>query len=167
MASFPGVDPKNHPYVAELERKSGGENRFYRVLGHSTGALETFVPLYANIMGPGALDLRIKELVYLAVSYVNECRYCISAHEKSAPKAGIGQDEMRAVHMEQDGGLHERERAAVVYARELTRTCGSDDSKHQLTVLFSNAELVELTLVIAMANFTNRVNNGLGVDPED
>ncbi|HCC57860.1 MAG TPA: hypothetical protein DEQ47_11490 [Solibacterales bacterium] len=167
MPSFPGIDPKNHPYVAEMERKTGGENRFFRVLGHSTGALETFVPLYSNVMGPGALDLRIKELVYLAVSYVNECPYCISAHERSAPKAGIGQDEMHNVHMEQDGGFNERERAALVYARELTRTCSVDEGRDQLTKLFSNPELVELTLVIAMANFTNRVNNGLGVDPED
>ena len=69
--------------------------------------------------------------------------------------------------MEQDGGLTEKERAAVIYARELTRTCSVDEGRDQLTKLFSNSELVELTLVIAMANFTNRVNNGLGVDPED
>jgi uncharacterized peroxidase-related enzyme len=150
-----------------MERKTGGENRFFRVLGHSTGALETFVPLYANIMGPGALDLRIKELAYLAVSYVNECRYCITAHEKSAAKAGLTHDELRALHMEQDGGLTDKERAAMVYARELTRTCSVDEERDKLTKLFSNPELVELTLVIAMANFTNRVNNGLGVDPED
>ena len=31
-------------------------------------------------MGPGVVERRIKELVYLAVSFANECAYCSAAH---------------------------------------------------------------------------------------
>ena len=31
---------------------------------------------------------------------------------------------------------------------------------------FTNEQIVELTLVVAIANFTNRFNNGLSLEPE-
>ncbi len=162
--AFPGVDPKDNATLASIEQKTG-EMQFFRVLAHSPEILDTFAPFYESVMGPGALGHRIKELVYLAVSYANECEYCRTHHERSAAKTGISQDEMHAVRLEQDHLFNDRERGALVYARELTRTCEGGD-REAVRKLFSSRELVELTSVIALANFTNRVNNGLGVELE-
>ncbi len=162
--TFPGVDPKDNAVLASIEQKTG-EMQFFRVLAHSPEILETFAPFYGAVMGPGALGQRIKELVYLAVSYANECDYCRTHHERSAAKSGISQDEVHAVRLEQDHLFNDRERAALVYARELTRTCEAGD-REAVQKLFSSRELVELTAVIGVANFTNRINNGLGVELE-
>ena len=58
------------------------------------------------------------------------------------------------------------ERAAVAYARELTRSATAAVTGTALRAHFSDEQIVEITLVAAMANFTNRFNNGLGVLPE-
>ena len=161
------VEPAQNDYLAELEKKSGRPNHFFRTMAHRPEVLKRFVPLYAAVTGPGAVDRRTKELVYLAVSYANECPYCTAAHVASGKKAGITEEEMHAVQVEQDHGFTEPERAAIQYARELTRTAEADDTRDALLEHFSNEQIVEITLVAAMANFTNRFNNGLQLQPEE
>ncbi len=160
------VDPATNEYLAELERKGQHENHFYRTMAIRPDVLKNFVPMYAAVMAPGSVDRRIKELVYLAVSYVNECPYCIAAHTASGAKAGVSEEEMRALQVEQDHIFSHEERLALNYARELTRTCDVEDSRDELSNVFSDEQLVELALVVALANFTNRFNNGLGLKPE-
>jgi alkylhydroperoxidase family enzyme len=60
----------------------------------------------------------------------------------------------------------EPERAAISYARELTRTADAEDSRDGLLEHFTNEQIVEITAVAAVANFTNRFNNGLQLQPE-
>ena len=42
-----------------------------------------------EVMGPGALDPLMKELLYLAVSAANGCEYCTASHTASAKAAGM------------------------------------------------------------------------------
>ena len=51
-------------------------------------------------MGPGALDRQLKEMVYLAVSSVNECKYCTAAHLKGARKAGLSERDIEDIESE-------------------------------------------------------------------
>ena len=73
------VDPALNPALAEIEKKTG-PNNFLRVMAHRPEAMHAFAPLYTSIVGTEALDSRLKEMIYLAVSYVNECDYCASHH---------------------------------------------------------------------------------------
>lgn len=160
------VEPAQNEFVAELERKSGSENHFFRTMANRPEVLKNFVPLYSSIMGPGSVDRRIKELVYLAVSYANECAYCTAAHTASGKKAGLTEEELRALQVEQDHSFTAEEKAAIAYARELTRIADAEDSRADLYNHYNDEQIVEITLVAAMANFTNRFNNGLELKPE-
>ncbi len=160
------VDPAQNEFLASLEAKSKQPSPFFRAMANRPEALKNFVPLYGAIMGPGSVDRRIKELVYLTCSYANECAFCTSAHVASGKKAGVNEDEMRALQTEQDHSFSEAERAAILYARELTQTAAAEDSREDLLQHFSDEQVVEITLVAAMANFTNRFNNGLAILPE-
>ncbi len=42
-----------------------------------------------QVMAPGALDARTKEMLYLAVSMTNSCDYCTVSHTAGARKAGM------------------------------------------------------------------------------
>ena len=42
-----------------------------------------------EVMGPGALDPLTKELLYVAVSASNGCRYCIASHGAAARNKGM------------------------------------------------------------------------------
>jgi uncharacterized peroxidase-related enzyme len=161
------MDPAQNEFLAQLEKKSGKPNHFYRTMANRPDVLKTFVPLYGSIMGPGAVERRLKELVYLAVSFANECAYCSAAHTAAAPKAGITEEELTALRTEQDPPFSAPERAAIAYARELTRTADADDTRDALNEHFSSEQIVEITLIVSLANFTNRFNNGLELKPEE
>ena len=66
----------------------------------------------------------------------------------------------------QEVGATDGERAAVRYARELTKTATAAETRDALSAHFSDEQIVEMTMVAAMANFTNRFNNGLGILPQ-
>ena len=161
------MDPAQDEYLAQLEKKSGKPNHFFRTMANRPEVLKNFVPLYASIVGPGLIERRLKELVYLSVSFANECAYCSAAHTASARKAGVTEEELAALRTEQDPPFTPLERAAIQYARELTRTADGSDTRDALNEYFSSEQIVEITLIAAMANFTNRFNNGLGLKPEE
>jgi uncharacterized peroxidase-related enzyme len=167
MALIPLVEPAQNEYLAELESKGRRENRFFRMLAHKPEALKTFVPLYAAIMGPGATDRRTKELAYLTASIANECAYCTAAHKATARKAGITEEEIRAIETEQYQDFTLADRAVIQYARELTTAADANETSQPLFRSFNDEQVVEITLVVAMANFTNRLNNGLDLEPEE
>jgi uncharacterized peroxidase-related enzyme len=161
-----GVDPANNAALAELEGKTGPSN-FYRLMAHKPDVLASFPKLYGSIMGPGAVDRRVKEMVYLAVSFVNECDYCTEAHLRGGRKAGLSERAIEDLQNETNQNFTLAEQAALHYAREMTRACAEDfDTREHLQEHFSEEQIVELTLVIALANFTNRFNNGLNTQVE-
>jgi 8-oxo-dGTP diphosphatase len=160
------ADPAGNEFLASLEAKGGRPNHFFRTMANRPEVLQTFVPLYGAIMGRGSVDRRVKELVYLACSYANKCAYCTAAHVASGKRAGIAAEEMQAIQAEQDQGFSAPERAVIRYARELTRTAHAAATRDALFEHFNHEQIVEITLVAAMANFTNRFNNGLMLQPE-
>ncbi len=61
-----------------------------------------------------------------------------------------------------------REKAVILYAERLTRGASAmrDRALEELRKHFSEDQIVELALVICAANFTNRFNDGLRVEPD-
>ena len=116
-------------------------------------------------MGPGSVERRIKELVYLTCSYTNQCAFCTAAHTAAGQKAGITEPEMQSLRAGGDESFSAPEQAAIRYARELTRTAAAATTREALGAHFNDEQIVEITLVAAMANWTNRFNNGLGILP--
>jgi uncharacterized peroxidase-related enzyme len=160
------VEPAQDEFLAGLEKRSNRPNHFFRTMANRPEVLKHFVPFYSSIMGPGPVDRRTKELIYLTVSYTNKCAYCTAAHVASGSKAGVTADEMRALQAGQDGGFSASERAAIEYARELTLTADGAKTRAALDAHYNDEQIVEITLIAALANFTNRFNNGLDLVPE-
>ena len=130
-------------------------------------SMRALTKLHDTLMGPGALKERLKILVYMAVSIVNESAYCAKEAEIRARELGITEDEGTDIEAETDYSFPDKERAALRYARELTRTADTErDTQDTLDNFFTADERVELTMVIAMANMTNRVANGLRLPSE-
>ncbi len=161
------IDPEQNEILTQVEKKTGKPNHFFRAMANRPEVLKNFIPLYGAIVGPGSVERRLKELVYLSVSFANECAYCSAAHSATARKAGITDEELTSLRLEQDGPFSLPERAAIQYARELTRTADARDTRDGLAEHFTSEQIVEITLIVAMANFTNRFNNGLELKPEE
>jgi alkylhydroperoxidase family enzyme len=62
----------------------------------------------------------------------------------------------------------EKEKAALLYAERVTRGAAAirEGTLEDLRKYFSEDQIVELTLTICVANFTNRFNDALQVVPD-
>jgi AhpD family alkylhydroperoxidase len=70
-------------------RKIDKVTNFWKALAHDPVRLKRTWEDTKQIMGAGALDPLVKELIYVAVSISNQCDYCIAAHTASARKKGM------------------------------------------------------------------------------
>jgi AhpD family alkylhydroperoxidase len=64
-------------------------NNIWRALANDPKQLRMSWDQVRQVMGPGALDPLTKELVYLAVSAVNNCEYCLHTHSHAARAKGM------------------------------------------------------------------------------
>src|SRR5215468_369474 len=70
-------------------RKTDWINNFWKAIAHDPATLKRTWESIKQIMGPGALDPLMKELIYVAVSVTNNCAYCIASHTASAKSKGM------------------------------------------------------------------------------
>ncbi len=91
------------------------------------------------------------------------------AHTASAKRIGITQEQIQALQFCQSSKLFdEKEKATLLYAERMTRGAAAirSGTLEELRKYFSEDQIVELTLVICVANFTNRFNDALQVEPD-
>lgn len=69
-------------------RKVAEVNNFWRYLANEPRMLRHTWESLKAIMGPGALDPLTKELVYVAISISNDCKYCMASHTAAARAKG-------------------------------------------------------------------------------
>ncbi|MCC3247366.1 carboxymuconolactone decarboxylase family protein [Methylocystis sp. WRRC1] len=70
-------------------RNSEFVNNFWRALAHDPATLRRTWESIKAVMGPGALDPKTKEMLYIAVSVAQGCPYCIHSHTASARAKGM------------------------------------------------------------------------------
>jgi len=64
-------------------------NNFWKALANDPAQLRRIWENVKQVMGPGALDPLVKELIYVAVSATNGCEYCTYSHTAGARKKGM------------------------------------------------------------------------------
>jgi AhpD family alkylhydroperoxidase len=72
-------------------RKTDWVNNFWKVLANDPPTLRRIWDNIKQVMGPGALDPLTKEMLYVAVSASNGCRYCIASHGTAARNKGMSE----------------------------------------------------------------------------
>jgi hypothetical protein len=63
------------PVYEGMKAKFGKMPAFFGTMAHKGEVLKHFLPLYAAITGPGAVEQKLKEFAYLKTSLVNACEY--------------------------------------------------------------------------------------------
>ena len=108
------------------------------------------------------LPSRLVDLVFLRVSQINGCAYCIDMHSRDLLKAGLPVEHLVLVAAWPEAGdiFDEQERAALAWADAVTRLGdqGVPDSAFEAAAaVFSEKQLADLTIAIGLMNAYNRV----------
>lgn len=80
---------------ADIRATRGSDfvNNFWRALAHDPATLLRTWEGVKAVMGPGALDPKVKEMIYIAVSVAHGCPYCIHSHTAGARAKGMTEAE--------------------------------------------------------------------------
>lgn len=169
MARISYIEPNNAvPEVAEIYKIyfRGKPFNAQKALAHRPEMLKHFLSFYGSV--GRSLDRKLYELIYIRVSMINGCRYCLQHHLGASKRAGLGPDDWKALREEDLSRFSEKEQAGVRYAEKLTRDprAVSDGDFAELKKHFSDPEIVDLHLLTGLANLTNRFTDPLGLELE-
>ena len=125
----------------------------------------TGIKALGNVYGyisQSGLSPVLVDLVYLRVSQINNCAYCLDMHTRDLLKKGQAIEKLALLQAWREAGalFDERERAALAWAESVTRVAetGVPDSDYEAArTVFDERELVNLTIAIGLMNTYNRM----------
>jgi alkylhydroperoxidase family enzyme/ketosteroid isomerase-like protein len=170
------------PRIAGAPEDSGDEivRRAYDWSRNELGTVAAPITIFAHhpivLAGYSALELaldrsdlvsaRLKYLAAMRTTMVSGCEWCLDFGSAISQDASVSEDDLRALAMYRTSErFDETEKLVLDYADAMTRTPAtvSDDLFRRLRQHFDEAELVELTTVVALENLRSRFNRAFGI----
>ena len=134
--------------------------------------LELWNAFYNDLMrGDSGLTKPQREMIAVVVSTANRCHYCMVSHSaylRKLTEDPILVEQLRTNYKYAD--VEPRERAMLDFAVKLTEDpehCSEDDVDRLREAGWTDEDIMDITQVAAMFNFTNRLASGLGWLPND
>jgi len=114
------------------------------------------------------VDRRLYELVYIRVSTLNQTAYCRNHHILQSRKTGLSEADWTGLNDPASGPFSDSEKAALAFAEKLTLHPAevTDEDFVLLRRHFDDGEILELDMIAALANLTNRFTGPLGLEFE-
>lgn len=160
------------PDIAALYDKvfaqRGNVPNMFRVMAHRPEIFATMQAHFSAVLNTGTVPPRLKELIIVRTSQLNQTPYCLASHTILARKLGWTDDQL--AHLAEWSGRSDftpAEKAALRLAETVTRDAHTlnDEQFAELRGYFSEGEIVELLCAIGLFNYFNRFNDALRMQP--
>jgi uncharacterized peroxidase-related enzyme len=146
----------------------GNIPNMFRTVALRPEIFETMIAHFQAVLNTGTLPTKLKELVIVRTSQINQCAYCLGSHTQIARKLGWSQEQIDHLseYAERDD-LTAAEKVALRLAEEMTLDANhiSDEFFAELRSHYEEGEIVELMAAIGLFNYFNRFNNALQLEP--
>jgi uncharacterized peroxidase-related enzyme len=167
-----GLDPLQEDVFEAARRRFTFVPDVVRTLAVRPEVAKAQSDLRDSLLGDAStIGKRRADLISLAVSGINDCKYCGSAHAGMMIARGDLTPEQAAQVFKDWRRLElaEDDRAMLEFAEKLTfqpAQVGESDIEALRKAGFDDLGIYDIVLVTAYRNFINRVNDGLGVSTD-
>jgi AhpD family alkylhydroperoxidase len=125
------------------------------------GGMKALGSVYGYVAQSG-LPATLIDLVYLRVSQINGCAYCIDMHSRDLIKAEVPVEKIHLVPVWDEAGslFTEQEKAALKWAEVVTKVSDThvpDEAYAEARAAFTEKELADLTIAVGLMNAYNRM----------
>lgn len=145
---------------AQIRKAAGSVPNTFAVIGaHGPAALKAMLSADGVLAG-GSLSKQELETIKLLVSVVAGCDYCVAAHSLLGKLTGLSQDVLKQIRDGQPTGDARRD-ALIRFVRVIVQTSGTigvEEFDAIKAAGYSDAQLVDISLAIAVTSFTNIFN---------
>lgn len=146
---------------AHVKKIAGGNvPNAYAALGHLAPATLAAALNAEAALAAGTLSRQDLETVKVLVSELTGCDYCVAAHVMLGKMAGLSKEALRAIRAGQPTGDAKRD-ALVHFVTNLQKTSGTISQQEFAAIRaagYTETQLAEISLAIAMITFTNTFN---------
>lgn len=142
-----------------LESKMGKVINIFKGMGNSSAALNAYLAM-SGALKQGQLLPDDREVIYLAVSEMNGCGYCVAAHTMISQKSGMSENQiLGARRWEAEDPKHQ---ALLTFVKRVIATKGLV-SDEELTAVkdagYSDGQIAEAIAFIGLATYSNLFNH--------
>ena len=122
-----------------------------------------------NYVASSGLENKLLLLMKMRASQINGCAYCLDMHSIDARAEGESEQRLYTLNAwAETPFFSDRERAALAWTEAVTnvsQTHVADEVFEEVKKQFSEKEIVDLTLALAMINLWNRIAISLRAVP--
>ena len=169
------IIPKYKEFYSAVEDLLGRVPNFYKTLSNSPLLAMAFLPINALAQREWegtSISGKIKELIVIKTSHTNGCKYCYAHNTSLGKAAGITDGQIKAISLNKfsESPLFEKkEILALKWAEAVTLNQAAKNNLlfKELQNSFTEKQIAEMTILCAMFNMINRINDSLDVDLED
>jgi len=139
-------------------------------MAHRPEILSAFATLAGAVLGPGTVDLGLKQLVALMASTAAGCRYCQAHTASTAARRGVDLAKIESLYdFETSALFNDAERAALRLARDaaLVPNCTTPAHFAELKRYYSEPDIVEIVAVVSLFGWLNRWNDTMATELEE
>jgi alkylhydroperoxidase family enzyme len=161
---------------ADSLRQFGRVSNFSMVMANAPAALRAWMTANRGIrmkyLKAGDMDfLRLEQLVIVKTASLNRGRYCLGHNQDLGREAGLSPEQVAAAESGDylaSPHLDDRQKLAVRWAEAVTRFTAHDDDElfAAMQAEFTDEQIVELTVLCGMWNWSNRLTEALHVELE-
>ena len=146
----------------------GNVPNMFRVMAHRPEIFATMQAHFGAVLNTGTVPTKLKELLIVRTSQVNQTPYCLASHTILA--RGLGWSDDQLAHLAEWPAREDftpAEKAALRLAETVTRDAHAvtEEQFAELRSFYSEGEVVELLCAIGLFNYFNRFNNALQMEP--
>jgi uncharacterized peroxidase-related enzyme len=164
------LSPEMQAYFAKCDEKIGFVPNVLRAYAHDNAKLEAFAALYNDLMlAPSGLSKLEREMIAVAVSSVNRCYYCLTAH--GAAVRSLAGDPVLGEMMVMNyraAELAPRHRAMLDFAVKLSETpwlIEEPDREALRAEGFSECDIWDIAAVASFFAMSNRMASAVDMRP--
>lgn len=154
------ITPATAPISVRSYFQNGQPGTLTASMAQVPELLEAAMPFIRMILSPSGIDFRTKEIVILRTSAWQGCRYCLGTHSVIAHQSGFSLDELKRLRATSgELSIFSKREQALLYWVDLLSQTGtevSDMASDSVKVFFTDAEVVELTMLIGATIMLNR-----------
>lgn len=164
-ASIDASPAQSRLFLEGVKKQLGVVPNMFRLIGNSPASLEGFMGLFGGL-GKGTLPTATREGIALAVAQINGCNYCLSAHTYLGKNlAKLDDTEITA---NRNGASNDPQAdVALKFAAKIAQSRGhvsTADLDAVRTAGYSDGQVIEIVLHVALSTLTNYVNEVGGTE---
>ncbi|WP_051244598.1 carboxymuconolactone decarboxylase family protein [Thalassobaculum salexigens] len=163
------VPEEVRPVYERFARDYGPFLNQVKIFAHRPPALKHIMGLLLDFADEAILPKRYLEIVLVVVSKLNACEYCVIHHAPRLVEQGVSAESVERILDESVPGFDAVDHLVRDYAVKVTNDFNRvrDATFDALREHFTEEQIVELTLRIALCGFFNRFTDVLQIGVEE